>query len=93
MNVREIRAIGQQLAEIGDRLNREWAERSNPAQWPPALLMARPAQALTRDIYRSEVKRTSLSQRIPFFTDFIAFTSFFQILTMLLQCHIDTFVY
>ncbi|XP_046873700.1 bcl-2-interacting killer isoform X1 [Hypomesus transpacificus] len=52
MNVREIRAIGQQLAEIGDRLNREWAERSNPAQWPPALLMARPAQALTRDIYR-----------------------------------------
>lgn len=52
MNVREVRIIGQRLAEMGDRLNREWAGRSNPNQWPPPLRMVRPAHALTRDLYR-----------------------------------------
>uniref|UniRef100_A0A671VQV7 BCL2 interacting killer n=1 Tax=Sparus aurata TaxID=8175 RepID=A0A671VQV7_SPAAU len=45
------RAIGRQLAVIGDKLDREWASRD--PNWPPSPLhMLRPAQALTRTIYR-----------------------------------------
>lgn len=55
------RAIGRQLAAIGDTLDREWASRD--PNWPPSPLhMLRPAQALTRTIYRYEkVKKTHLS--------------------------------
>lgn len=53
MNAGEVRVIGRRLAEMGDQLNREWAGRSNPNRWPPPLRMARPAHALTRDLYRA----------------------------------------
>ncbi|XP_064795495.1 bcl-2-interacting killer isoform X2 [Oncorhynchus masou masou] len=47
------RATGRQLAEMGDRLDREWAERL-PNQWPvpQTLHVTSPAHALTRSIYR-----------------------------------------
>lgn len=51
INDRAARACGRQLAVIGDQLDREWASRRR--DWPPTPLhMLRPAQALTRTIYR-----------------------------------------
>ncbi|KAK1906579.1 hypothetical protein KUDE01_008975 [Dissostichus eleginoides] len=51
INDRAARAFGCQLAAIGDQMDREWAGRRTP--WlPPPLHMLRPAQALTRTIYR-----------------------------------------
>uniref|UniRef100_A0A3Q3GBC2 Uncharacterized protein n=1 Tax=Labrus bergylta TaxID=56723 RepID=A0A3Q3GBC2_9LABR len=53
--------IGRQLAIIGDQLDQEWASRR--PNWQPAPLhILRPAQALTRMIYRYtiSVKNTSL---------------------------------
>nr|XP_046235120.1 bcl-2-interacting killer [Scatophagus argus] len=51
VNDRAARALGRQLAVIGDQLAREWASRE-PNWLPTALHMLRPAQALTRTIYR-----------------------------------------
>ncbi|XP_041819835.1 bcl-2-interacting killer [Chelmon rostratus] len=51
INDRAARAFGHQLAIIGDQLNREWASRQ-PNWLPTPLHMLRPAQALTRTIYR-----------------------------------------
>ncbi|XP_033968184.1 bcl-2-interacting killer isoform X1 [Pseudochaenichthys georgianus] len=51
INDRAARAFGSQLAAIGDQMDQEWAGRRTP--WlPPPLHMLRPAQALTRTIYR-----------------------------------------
>lgn len=51
VNDRAARAIGRQLAVIGDQLDQEWASRE--PNWPPAPLhMLRSTQALTRIIYR-----------------------------------------
>ncbi|KAK9525768.1 hypothetical protein VZT92_016450 [Zoarces viviparus] len=51
INDRAARAFGHQLAVIGDQLDREWTGR--PPNWlPTPLHMLRPAQALTRTIYR-----------------------------------------
>lgn len=51
VNERAARAVGRQLVVIGDQLDREWASRE--LNWLPAALhMLRPAQALTRTIYR-----------------------------------------
>lgn len=48
---RAARAFGRQLAVIGDQFNQEWTSRHH--NWrPTALHMLRPAQALTRTIYR-----------------------------------------
>ncbi|XP_075886192.1 bcl-2-interacting killer [Nelusetta ayraudi] len=45
------RAVGRQLAVIGDELEREWAGRE--PQWPPAPLhLLRPAHELTRIVYQ-----------------------------------------
>lgn len=45
------RAVGRQLAVIGDELEREWAGQE--PQWPLAPLhMLRPAHALTRIVYQ-----------------------------------------
>ncbi|KAM4614905.1 bcl-2-interacting killer [Polymixia lowei] len=51
INDRAAQAIGRQLAVIGDRLDRDWANRL-PNRLPTPLHMLRPAQALTRTIYR-----------------------------------------
>ncbi|XP_041636332.1 bcl-2-interacting killer [Cheilinus undulatus] len=51
VNDRAIRAIGRQLAVIGDQLDLEWVNR-HPNLLPAPLHMLRPAQALTRTIYR-----------------------------------------
>ncbi|XP_071391560.1 bcl-2-interacting killer [Centroberyx affinis] len=51
INDRAARVIGHQLAVIGDRLDRDWASR-RPNRLPTPLHMLRPAQALTRTIYR-----------------------------------------
>ncbi|TKS90779.1 hypothetical protein D9C73_024912 [Collichthys lucidus] len=48
---RAARAIGRQLAVIGDQLHHEWGIR-RPNWLPTPLHMLRPAQALTRTIYR-----------------------------------------
>ncbi|XP_035764621.1 bcl-2-interacting killer [Maylandia zebra] len=48
---RVARACGRQLALIGDQLDREYASRM-PNQLPTPLNLLRPAQALTRTIYR-----------------------------------------
>ncbi|CAJ1054793.1 bcl-2-interacting killer [Xyrichtys novacula] len=51
INRRAVRAVGRQLAMIGDQLDQEWASRH--PDWPLAPLhILRPAQALTRTIYR-----------------------------------------
>ncbi|KAM6961585.1 bcl-2-interacting killer [Tautogolabrus adspersus] len=50
-NDRAVRAIGRQLAVIGDQLDQEWASR-RPNWLPAPLHILRPAQALTRTIYR-----------------------------------------
>ncbi|CAG5927473.1 unnamed protein product [Menidia menidia] len=48
---RAARAFGQQLAFIGDQMDREWTSRE--PNWPPAPMhLLRPAQILTRTIYR-----------------------------------------
>ncbi|KAM9402814.1 uncharacterized protein ACWYII_029745 isoform 2-T5 [Salvelinus alpinus] len=47
------RTTGCQLAEMGDRLDREWAERhSNQWPVPQTLHVTSPAHALTRSIHR-----------------------------------------
>ncbi|XP_068442461.1 bcl-2-interacting killer [Clinocottus analis] len=51
LNNRAARDFGRQLAVMGDQLDREWAGR-RPNWLPNALHMLRPAQALTRSIYR-----------------------------------------
>uniref|UniRef100_UPI0037E82983 bcl-2-interacting killer n=1 Tax=Semicossyphus pulcher TaxID=241346 RepID=UPI0037E82983 len=51
INDRAVRAVGRQLAVIGDQLDREWASR-RPNWLPAPLHMLGPAQALTRTIYR-----------------------------------------
>ncbi|XP_070785061.1 bcl-2-interacting killer [Enoplosus armatus] len=51
INDRAARVFGHQLAVIGDQLNQEWASRQ-PNWLPTPLHMLRPAQALTRNIYR-----------------------------------------
>ncbi|XP_035529660.1 bcl-2-interacting killer isoform X2 [Morone saxatilis] len=51
INDRAARAFGRQLAVIGDQLDQEWANRQ-PNWLPTPLHMLRPAQALTRTIYR-----------------------------------------
>ncbi|XP_033470820.1 bcl-2-interacting killer [Epinephelus lanceolatus] len=51
INDRAAQAFGRQLAVIGDQLNGEWASRQ-PNWLPTPLHMLRPAQALTRTIYR-----------------------------------------
>ncbi|KAK2859046.1 hypothetical protein Q5P01_003666 [Channa striata] len=48
---RAARAVARQLAVIGDQLNQEWSSRQ-PQRLPTPLHMLRPAQALTRSIYR-----------------------------------------
>uniref|UniRef100_A0A8C9YZW2 Uncharacterized protein n=1 Tax=Sander lucioperca TaxID=283035 RepID=A0A8C9YZW2_SANLU len=51
INDRAARAFGQQLALIGDQMDWEWASRQ--LNWlPTPLHVLRPAQALTRIIYR-----------------------------------------
>eukprot|EP00064_Thunnus_orientalis_P022775 superscaffoldBa00007990_g22994 len=51
INDRAARVFGRQLAVIGDQLDQEWASRQ--LNWlPTPLHMLRPAQALTRTIYR-----------------------------------------
>ncbi|XP_034719811.1 bcl-2-interacting killer isoform X1 [Etheostoma cragini] len=51
INDQAARAIGQQLALIGDQMDREWTSRQ--LNWLPTPLdVIRPAQALTRTIYR-----------------------------------------
>uniref|UniRef100_A0AAY5K1K0 BCL2 interacting killer n=1 Tax=Esox lucius TaxID=8010 RepID=A0AAY5K1K0_ESOLU len=51
-NLRAVQTIGRQLAEIGDRLDREWAERrANQWTWNP-LEVTWPVYTLTRNIYR-----------------------------------------
>ncbi|KAL0962993.1 hypothetical protein UPYG_G00348110 [Umbra pygmaea] len=53
MHARAVQTIGRQLAEIGDRLDREWAARlPNPWNAPYPLHVARPVHVLTRSIYR-----------------------------------------
>lgn len=50
-NDRATRAVGRQLAIIGDQLDQEWASMQH--NWlPTPLHVLRPAQALTRTIYR-----------------------------------------
>ncbi|KAF7644594.1 hypothetical protein LDENG_00219430 [Lucifuga dentata] len=51
INDRAARTIGRQLAVIGDQLDRDRASRQ-PNWLPTPLHMLRPAQALTRTIYR-----------------------------------------
>ncbi|KAI3366711.1 hypothetical protein L3Q82_009381, partial [Scortum barcoo] len=51
INDRAARVFGRQLAVIGDQLDREWASKQ-PNWLPTPLHMLRPAQALTRTIYR-----------------------------------------
>ncbi|XP_033181756.1 bcl-2-interacting killer [Anabas testudineus] len=51
INDRAARAVARQLAVIGDQLNQEWSSRQ-PHWLPTPLHMLRPAQALTRTIYR-----------------------------------------
>lgn len=51
INDRAARVFGRQLAVIGDQLDREWASRE-PNWLPTPLHILRPAQALTRTIYR-----------------------------------------
>lgn len=51
INDRAARAFGRQLAVIGDQLDQEWASRQ-PNWLPIPLHVLRPAQALTRTIYR-----------------------------------------
>ncbi|XP_054480762.1 bcl-2-interacting killer [Anoplopoma fimbria] len=51
INDRDARAFGCQLAIIGDQLDREWTGR-RPNWLPSPLHMLRPAQELTRNIYR-----------------------------------------
>ncbi|XP_056224224.1 bcl-2-interacting killer [Seriola aureovittata] len=51
INDRTARAFARQLAVIGDQLDREWTSRQ-PNWLPTPLHMLRPAQALTRTIYR-----------------------------------------
>lgn len=51
---RAARAIGRQLAVIGDQLDHEWGSR-RPNWLPTPLHMLRPAQALTRTIYRYKI--------------------------------------
>lgn len=48
---RAARAVGRQLAVIGDQLDREWTSRLPNMPLTPLHLL-RPAQALTRNIYR-----------------------------------------
>ncbi|XP_067346442.1 bcl-2-interacting killer isoform X2 [Channa argus] len=48
---RAARAVGRQLAVIGDQLDQEWPSRQ-PHWLATPLHMLRPAQALTRTIYR-----------------------------------------
>ncbi|XP_040886529.1 bcl-2-interacting killer [Toxotes jaculatrix] len=48
---RRARAIARQLAAVGDQLDWEWTSRQ-PNRLPTLLHMLRPAQALTRTIYR-----------------------------------------
>ncbi|KAA8580247.1 hypothetical protein FQN60_005782 [Etheostoma spectabile] len=51
INDQAARAIGQQLALIGDQMDWEWTSRQ--LNWLPTPLdVIRPAQALTRTIYR-----------------------------------------
>ncbi|XP_040001559.1 bcl-2-interacting killer [Xiphias gladius] len=51
INDRTARALAHQLAVIGDQLDWEWTSRQ-PNWLPAPLHMLRPAQALTRTIYR-----------------------------------------
>ncbi|XP_034146119.1 bcl-2-interacting killer [Esox lucius] len=52
IHARAVQTIGRQLAEIGDRLDREWAERrANQWTWNP-LEVTWPVYTLTRNIYR-----------------------------------------
>ncbi|XP_035472478.1 bcl-2-interacting killer [Scophthalmus maximus] len=48
---RTVRAFARQLAAIGDQLDREWTGR-RASRLPTPLHMLRPAQALTRTMYR-----------------------------------------
>ncbi|XP_058481864.1 bcl-2-interacting killer [Solea solea] len=48
---RTARAVARQLAAIGDQLDREWTIRQ-PNRLPTPLHMLRPAQVLTRTMYR-----------------------------------------
>lgn len=48
---RAARVVGRQLAVIGDQLDREWISRLPNMRLTPLHLL-RPAQALTRNIYR-----------------------------------------
>ncbi|KAL6116733.1 uncharacterized protein ACO6RY_14689 [Pungitius sinensis] len=52
INDRAARAFGRRLAAIGDQLEREWTGRRPNRRLPTPLHMLRPAQALTRTIYR-----------------------------------------
>ncbi|XP_042366878.1 bcl-2-interacting killer [Plectropomus leopardus] len=51
VNDRAARTFGRHLAVIGDQLDREWTSRQRH-RLPTPLHMLRPAQALTRTIYR-----------------------------------------
>ncbi|XP_069376273.1 bcl-2-interacting killer [Paralichthys olivaceus] len=51
INERTSRALARQLAAIGDQMDREWTSR-RPNRLPTPLRMLRPAQALTRNMYR-----------------------------------------
>uniref|UniRef100_A0AAQ5XPU0 Uncharacterized protein n=1 Tax=Amphiprion ocellaris TaxID=80972 RepID=A0AAQ5XPU0_AMPOC len=51
VNLRYTRVVGRQLAVIGDQLDREWTSRLPNMRLTPLHLL-RPAQALTRNVYR-----------------------------------------
>ncbi|CAB1346123.1 unnamed protein product [Coregonus sp. 'balchen'] len=53
IHARAARTVGRQLAEMGDRLDREWEERlSNQWPVPQTLHVTRPSHVLSRSIYR-----------------------------------------
>ena len=56
INDRTAQVIARQLAVIGDQLDREWTSR-RPNWLPTPLHILRPAQALTRTIYRYKIRK------------------------------------
>ncbi|AWO98143.1 BCL2-interacting killer (Apoptosis-inducing) [Scophthalmus maximus] len=61
---RTVRAFARQLAAIGDQLDREWTGR-RASRLPTPLHMLRPAQALTRTMYRATFVDICVLTNIP----------------------------